>query len=95
MLYSFNISVCKLCLTLNKNKKDASFKHHGHTTSQTRQIKIHHPNHRIYVIPTKPKRSQIVVNDQKRRYRDLPIMYNKLNVPGHIKFFFFLKIDRQ
>lgn len=57
LLYSFRISVCKLCLTLNKNKKDASFKPHGNTTSQTRHIKIHHP--------TKPTLSQIVDIEEK------------------------------
>ena len=60
-----SLVVCKLCLALNKSKKDASFKHHGNTTNQTRHTKIHHPNQRKSIDPPKPNQSKIKIDEQK------------------------------
>jgi len=50
-------------LSLNKSRKDASFKHHGNTTNRTRHIKIHHPNQRKSIDPPKPNQSKIKIDE--------------------------------
>lgn len=51
---SFTFQFVKLCLSLNKNKKDAPFKHHGNNISQARHIKIHHSNQLIDIDQLRP-----------------------------------------